>query len=109
MLIASLREIRGSSLVWIDDPVAIVPMSTMHNDMMGETFLLKPWMGVCSDKSFMISKEEILTFGELKENLLEQYKRYISTNFEQHAPSDDSEEEGVRITASYLKQNNLLN
>lgn len=108
LVIAQLYE-SVDGLYRIEDPIAAVTFPTMQGELVGETFLLKPWIGISKDKSFFVRKEDILVVCSLKDNLLEQYKNYISPE-ETPAELDDSSY-GLDevIEARYLKSKNLLN
>lgn len=76
MLIAGVRAAEDN-MVWLDNPIAVVPFQTSREGVQGETFILKPWIGISDDKSFLVSGVEILTSCSLKDSLLEQYKSYV--------------------------------
>ncbi|NBO71445.1 hypothetical protein EBV26_13350 [bacterium] len=109
LVIGTLRSNNEESL-WIENPIAVVPYPVMQNDMMGETFLLKPWIGISDEKTFLIPTSEIVTICTLRKNLLEQYNRYIAnpTPPEEDPPEDlDMDLETIR--AAMLRDKNLLN
>lgn len=94
----------------IENPIAAVTFPTMQGEIVGETFLLKPWIGISQDKSFFVRKSDILTVCTLKENLLEQYKNYLLPNEEQPSePEDDQFGIDEVVQAMVLKSKNLLN
>ena len=105
-LIAGVRQAEDN-MFWIDDPIQVVPMQVTQDGIQGETFLLKPWIGISSDKSFLLSAREILTTCSLKENLLEQYRSYVGV-----APpvqEQDSYDELELLQSRILRSRNLLN
>ncbi len=112
LIIATLRDESKEGLVWVENPISVVAHPVMHNEIMGETFLLKPWIGISDEKSFLIRKSEIITVCTLRLSLLEQYKKYISGS-----PTFESEEEYTEdldveletIRAGLLRDKNLLN
>jgi hypothetical protein len=109
LVIGVLRNNNEESL-WIENPIAVVPYPVMQNDMMGETFLLKPWIGISDEKSFLIPTSEIVTICTLKKNLLEQYNRYISgPTLPEEDPSEDLDMDLETIRAALLRDKNLLN
>jgi hypothetical protein len=107
-LIAGVRQ-EENNMCWIDDPIQVVPIQITHEGVNGETFLLKPWIGISKDKSFLLSAGEILTSGSLKENLLQQYLMYIGN--EAPAPIEDIEDfdEMEMLQARILRSKGLLN
>lgn len=108
MIIAGVRATEDNNMLWLDDPIAVVPIPVTQNGMNGETFLLKPWMGIASDKSFMLSIREVLTTGTLKENLLEQYRMYVGES-PAVAESEESCDELEMLEARILRSKGLLN
>ena len=53
-LIASVR-LADPNNYWLDDPIAVIAVQVNHDGVNGETFLLKPWIGISPDKSFLLS------------------------------------------------------
>ena len=105
-LIAGVRQAEDN-MFWIDDPIQVVPIQVTHEGIQGETFLLKPWIGISNDKSFLLSAREILTTCSLKENLLEQYRSYVGV-----APpveENDSFDELDMLQSRILRSRGLLN
>ena len=104
-LIAGVRQ-EENNMCWLDDPIQVVPIQVTHEGVSGETFLLKPWIGISPDKSFLLSAGEILTSGSLKENLLQQYLMYIGND-----SADDIEDfdEMEMLQARILRSKGLLN
>ena len=96
------------NMIEITDPVAVVAIPILQETMQGETFLLKPWIGICSNNMFVIPMDAILTVGELKLPLLEQYNKYVDTGFTP-ASSDEEETSFEQFTATVLRRRNLLN
>lgn len=112
LVIATIRGDEANGIVWIDNPIAVVPYPVMREEIVGETFLLKPWIGITEEKSFLIKTSEIMTTCTLRPNLLEQYTRYISAEEKVFPPMEENEDIDVdleTIRASFLKDKNLLN
>ncbi len=112
LVIATLHEDK-EGLLRIENPIMVVPYPMMQGEIVGETFLLKPWIGITEERSFLIRKSEIMTVCTLRPNLLEQYNRYVSPEYK-HSDLDDSFEEDVdvdleTIRAGLLRDKNLLN
>lgn len=105
-LIAGVRR-ADDNMFWLDDPIAVVPVPVMHEGIQGETFLLKPWIGISNDKSFLLSAREVLTTCSLKENLLQQYRSYVGTEPE---PSEhETLDEMDMLQSRILRSRGLLN
>lgn len=112
LVIATMRGDEGDGIVWIDNPIAVVPYPVMREEIVGETFLLKPWIGITEERSFRILTSEIMTTCSLRPNLLEQYTRYISGEEKLPPLMEEDEEIDVdleTIKASFLRNKNLLN
>lgn len=94
----------------IENAIAAVTFPTMQGEIVGETFLLKPWIGISGDTSFLVRKDDIMTVCNLRENLLEQYKNYILP-VEKPVSIPESEDYEVNeiMEAMFLKSKNLLN
>ena len=105
-LIAGVRQADDNTF-WLDDPISVVSIQVTHEGMNGETFLLKPWIGISNDKSFLLSAREILTTCSLKESLLEQYRSYVGIT----PPVDDNDplDEMDLLQSRILRSRGLLN
>lgn len=109
LVIASIRDSDTNELFWMDNPIAVVPYPVMQEDIVGETFLLKPWIGITTEKTFLIPKSEIITVCLLRENLLEQYERYISGEVKLPEESDEANLDLEVLHSQLLRSRNLLN
>ena len=109
LVIASLRDSETNELFWMDDPIAVVPYPVIQEDVVGETFLLKPWIGITTEKSFLLPKSEIITVCLLRENLLEQYKRYISGEVKLPEETQEGNLDMDLLHSRLLRSRNLLN
>jgi hypothetical protein len=110
-LIAGVR-LADDNNYWLDDPIAVIAVQVNHDGVNGETFLLKPWIGISPDKSFLLSAKEILTSCSLKENLLQQYLSYTGNYPEPYPePVEDIEDfdEMEMLQARILRSKGLLN
>lgn len=107
-LIAGVRQ-EENNMCWIDDPIQVVPIQVTHDGIQGETFLLKPWIGISKDKSFLLNTGEILTSGSLKESLLQQYLMYIGNDTPAPIEEDEDFDEMEMLQARILRSKGLLN
>lgn len=103
-IIAVVRP-ADNSMVWVDDPIAVIPVPVQQNGVNGETFLLKPWIGISGDTSFLISGKEVLTTCSLKQNLVEQYNAYVG----KLPDIEESVDELEMLQARILRSRGLLN
>lgn len=109
LVIASIRDSETNELFWMDNPIAVVPYPVMQEDVVGETFLLKPWIGITTEKSFLLPKSEIITVCLLRENLLEQYQKYISGEMKLPEETEEANVELDLLHSRLLRSRNLLN
>lgn len=109
LVIAQIED-SFDGLYRIENAIAAITFPTMQGEIVGETFLLKPWIGISNDTSFLVRKEDIITVCNLRENLLQQYKNYILPEEKQvPIPESDNYEIDEIMEAMFLKSKNLLN
>lgn len=106
-LIAGVRQADDNTF-WLDDPIQVVPVQVTHEGVNGETFLLKPWIGISNDKSFLLSAREVLTTCALKESLLEQYRSYVGIT-PPHVEENETFDELDMLQSRILRSRGLLN
>ena len=109
LVIASIRDSETNELFWMDNPIAVVPYPVIQEDVVGETFLLKPWIGITTEKSFLLPKSEIITVCLLRENLLEQYQKYVSGEVKLPEETEEANVEMDLLHSRLLRSRNLLN
>jgi len=109
LVIASIRDSDTNELFWMDNPVAVIPYPVFQEDVVGETFLLKPWIGITTDKTFLIPKSEIITVCLLIENLLGKYERYISGEVKFPEETQEENTDMDMLHSRLLRSRNLLN
>jgi hypothetical protein len=109
LVIASIRDSDTNELFWMDNPVAVIPYPVFQEDVVGETFLLKPWIGITTEKTFLIPKSEIITVCLLRENLLGKYERYISGEVKFPEEIEEENTDMDMLHSRLLRSRNLLN
>ena len=109
LVIATIRDSDTNELFWMDNPIAVIPYPVIQEDVMGETFLLKPWIGITTEKTFLIPKSEIITVCVLRENLLGQYERYISGEVKLPEETQETNVDMEMLHSRLLRSRNLLN
>ena len=74
-----ITTISSENYLILQDPVQVIQSneSTKGNMVVGENYLLKPWMGLSDSDEFSISIDIVLTIGELKKQVRDQYVNYI--------------------------------
>lgn len=111
VLIATIFEYKDG-LALVENPIAVVSVPAMHNTMVGETFVLKPWIGISSNSSYGIPLSEILLTCSLRPQLRQQYMEYVNTpvHHEVSAPSLSEEDiDDLNFEAEVLRSRNLIN
>lgn len=89
-------------------PVQVVPMKEMRkgNHVVGESFMLRPWMGLSDGEEFTISADVVLTIGDLKKEVKQQYVNYISQAKETRKKILDQEERSEAADELLREMNN---
>jgi len=109
LVIATIRDSNTNELFWMDNPIAVIPYPVIQENVVGETFLLKPWIGITTEKTFLIPKSEIITVCVLRENLLAQYERYISGEVKLPEETQETNVDMEMLHSRLLRSRNLLN
>jgi len=109
LVIATIRDSESNDLFWMDNPIAVIPYPMIQEDVVGETFLLKPWIGITTEKIFLVPKSEVITVCLLRENLLAQYERYIAGEIKLPEETEDTNLDLDLLHSRLLKSRNLLN
>jgi hypothetical protein len=109
LVIATIRDSESNDLFWMDNPIAVIPYPMIQEDVVGETFVLKPWIGITPEKTFLVPKSEVITLCLLRENLLAQYERYIAGEIKLPEETEDTNLDLDLLHSRLLKSRNLLN
>jgi hypothetical protein len=109
LVIATIRDSESNDLFWMDNPIAVIPYPVIQEDVVGETFVLKPWIGITTEKTFLVPKSEVITLCLLRENLLAQYERYIAGEIKLPEETEDTNLDLDLLHSRLLKSRNLLN
>ena len=109
LVIATIRDSESNDLFWMDNPIAVIPYPMIQEDVVGETFVLKPWIGITTEKIFLVPKSEGMTGCLLRENLLAQYERYLAGEIKLPEETEDTNLDLDLLHSRLLKSRNLLN
>ena len=109
LVIATIRDSESNDLFWMDNPIAVIPYPMIQEDVVGETFVMKPWIGITTEKTFLVPKSEVITLCLLRENLLAQYERYIAGEIKLPEETEDTNLDLDLLHSRLLKSRNLLN
>lgn len=60
-------------------PVQVIPHkeTRKNGQVIGESFILRPWMGLSDSEEFTISTDVVLTLGAMKKEIKKQYIAYV--------------------------------
>lgn len=109
LVIATIRDSESNDLFWMDNPIAVIPYPMIQEDVVGETFVLKPWIGITTEKTFLVPKSEVITLCLLRENLLAQYERYIAGEIKLPEETEEANVDMDLLHSRLLRSRNLLN
>ena len=88
---------------------------TKNDDIVGELFMMRPWIGLSDSKEFTLTTDIVLTIGNLKPAAQKQYIAYLDETLkaekhfkkleEEHKKKVDEEKRDIAIY-ELLKENN---
>lgn len=75
-------------------PVQVVPQNETRkaNQIVGESFFLRPWIGLSDSEEFVISTDIIVTIGDVKREVKEHYINYVEHAIETNKRIRDKQE-----------------
>ena len=79
-----VRSLASETHLQMNVPVQVIPhQETRRNgQVIGESFVLRPWIGLSDSDEFTISTDIVLTIGSLKKEVRQQYVNYIEHTIE---------------------------
>lgn len=82
------------------EPVQVIPQRETRkgNSIVGESFLLKPWIGLSDSEEFIVNTDIILTIGNLKKEVKQQYVDYVNQTAQLRKKIKDYEEREEAVT-----------
>lgn len=88
-----VKSLATETHIHLNTPVQVVPHQETRrgNHVLGESFMLRPWMGLSDSDEFTISTDIVLTIGSLKKEVREQYINYVHHANETRQRIEDSE------------------
>lgn len=89
-------------------PVQVVPMKETRkgNHVIGESFMLRPWMGLSDGEEFTISTDVVLTIGDMKREVKKQYVTYVTQAKESRQKFLEQEERSDAVNDLLREVNN---
>ena len=95
-----IRSLASETHLQLTTPVQVIPHqeSRRNGQVVGESFVLRPWIGLSDSDEFTISADIVLTIGSLKKEVRQQYVNYIEhTNETQKLHEDQVEREEAAV------------
>ena len=95
-----IRSLASETHLQLTTPVQVIPHqeSRRNGQVVGESFVLRPWIGLSDSDEFTISADIVLTIGSLKKEVRHQYVNYIEhTNETQKRHEDQVEREEAAV------------
>ena len=95
-----IRSLASETHLQLTTPVQVIPHqeSRRNGQVVGESFVLRPWIGLSDSDEFTISADIVLTIGSLKKEVRQQYVNYIEhTNETQKRHEDQVEREEAAV------------
>lgn len=79
-----VRSLSSENYLKLIDPVQVISTQekTRGNQVVGESYVLRPWIGLSDSEEFVISVDVVLTIGDLKKQVRDQYINYIKNTTE---------------------------
>jgi ribosomal protein L23 len=76
---SNVRSLASETHLSLNSPVQVVPLHETRkgNQVVGESFMLRPWIGLSDSTEFTISVDVVMTIGNVKPEVKEQYDNYI--------------------------------
>lgn len=96
------KEFKQHKFINIINPVELAVMRISNGPLIMESMTLQPWIKVASNNVIEVPTESILLITDLKENAVEQYKRFL-LEYEKVQQDKVDEEEPEQIELDFLE------
>lgn len=82
------------TLLQIGSPLQVITVqdSRKGNSIMGESFILRPWMGMSDNSEFTINTDLVVTMGDMKPDIKQHYINYIEHSLDAAQQIFDAQE-----------------
>lgn len=79
-MVADVTSISTASYLSINEPVQVIPHKETRKGrhIVGESFLLRPWIGLSDSEEFTVSVDTVMTIGNVKSEVKRQYVEYLT-------------------------------
>ena len=77
---ADVKSISSTSYLLINEPVQVIPHKETRKGrhIVGESFLMRPWIGLSDSEEFTVSVDVVMTIGNVKSEVKRQYVDYLT-------------------------------
>lgn len=77
---ADIRSQATISFITMINPIQVFPFQEMRkgNEIAGESFTLRPWIGLSDSDEFVVNADIVLTIGDLKRDVRDKYIEYVT-------------------------------
>mgnify|MGYP000904566923 CR=1 FL=1 len=77
---ADVKSISAASYLLINEPVQVIPHKETRKGrhIVGESFLMRPWIGLSDSEEFTVSVDVVMTIGNIKSEVKRQYVDYLT-------------------------------
>ena len=77
---ADVTSVSSTSYLSINEPVQVIPHKERRKGrhIVGESFLMRPWIGLSDSEEFTVSVDVVMTIGNIKSEVKRQYVDYLT-------------------------------
>lgn len=77
---ADVTSVSSTSYLSINEPVQVIPHKETRKGrhVVGESFLMRPWIGLSDSEEFTVSVDVVMTIGNIKSEVKRQYVDYLT-------------------------------
>ena len=77
---ADVTSVSSTSYLSINEPVQVIPHKETRKGrhIVGESFLMRPWIGLSDSEEFTVSVDVVMTIGNIKSEVKRQYVDYLT-------------------------------
>lgn len=88
----NVKSLIGETHLSLTMPVQVIQQNETHRQgqVLGESFFLRPWIGLSDSEDFVISTDIILTIGDLRLEVKNHYISYIEQTMETQKRTRDA-------------------
>jgi hypothetical protein len=89
-----VRSLAAETHLQLNIPVQVIPHQETRRggQVIGESFILRPWIGLSDSEEFTISTDIVLTIGSLKKEVCQQYINYVEQTIETQRRQEEQQE-----------------